>query len=217
MKPIASSLAPMLRSDTQGRLLARVLVDETNEYSLTQLVEWTASSMPTVLREVDRAELAGIVRTRKVGPTRLVQANPTHALFSAIKQIIVATYGPPAIIETEFANLTGADAVLIYGSWTARYLGEPGRAPSDIDVLVLGDLNLNHMHDAAEKSEHRIGLPVQATARSTQAWLKPNTSFMNEVRSRPIIALLINPDHHDLATDLAHLTTRRSERLGLAT
>ncbi|MCU0271098.1 MAG: hypothetical protein MUF83_20990, partial [Acidimicrobiales bacterium] len=74
MKVSAPSLAPMLRSDTQGRLLARILADPAREHNLTELVEWTGSSMPTVSREVDRAERAGIVRSRKTGPTRLVRA-----------------------------------------------------------------------------------------------------------------------------------------------
>jgi hypothetical protein len=51
---------------------------------------------------------------------------------------IVATYGPPAIIAEDFADLHGADAVLLYGSWAARYLGTPGRTPNDIDFVVHG-------------------------------------------------------------------------------
>ncbi|MGK2957954.1 MAG: hypothetical protein ACSLFB_06075 [Acidimicrobiales bacterium] len=34
--------------------------------------------MPTVQREIERAEQAGIVITEKVGPTRLVRANASH-------------------------------------------------------------------------------------------------------------------------------------------
>ena len=157
MKAPSPSLAPMLRSDTQGRLLARLLLDPTAEHNLTELVEWTGSSMPTVSREVDRAELAGIVTSRKVGPTRLVRANEDHALYGATRQLILGTYGPPAVIAEAFRDLTGADAVVLFGSWAARYLGQPGRAPNDIDVLVIGAVDQDAMHDAAEEAEHQIG------------------------------------------------------------
>ena len=110
MKVTAPSLAPMLRSDTQGRLLARILADPTKEHNLTELVEWAGSSMPTVSREVDRAEQAGIVRSRKTGPTRLVRANEDHPLYPAVRQLILGTYGPPTVIAETFANLTGAEA-----------------------------------------------------------------------------------------------------------
>lgn len=59
----------MLRSDTQGRLLARILADPAKEHNLTELVAWTGSSMPTVSREVDRAEQAGISSSATSSPT----------------------------------------------------------------------------------------------------------------------------------------------------
>lgn len=48
---------------------------------------------------------------------------------------MLTTYGPPALVAREFKDLEKTDAVLLFGSWAARYLGEPGRAPNDIDVL----------------------------------------------------------------------------------
>lgn len=205
MKHPAPSLAPILRSDTQGRLLARLLHDPAREYNLTELVEWTGSSMPTISREVDRAEQAGIVRSRRVGPTRMVSANEGHPLHPAMRRLILATYGPPAVIAEAFGELTGAEAVVLYGSWAARYLGDPGRAPNDVDVLVIGEVDLDELHDAADRAEQRIGLPVQATARSTAAWLEASESFVREVRRRPLLPVLIADEAGALAEDLDRL------------
>ncbi|WP_334143535.1 winged helix-turn-helix domain-containing protein [Rhabdothermincola sp.] len=199
----------MLRSETQGRLLARILADPAKEYNLTELVEWTGSSMPTVSREVDRAEQAGIVTSRKVGPTRLVRANPDHPLYPAVRQLILGTYGPPAVIAETFADLAGAEAVVLFGSWAARFLGRPGRAPNDIDVLVIGEVDLDAMHDAADAAEHQIGLPVQVTARTRQAWLDADESFIREVRSRPIVPVLVDDRAATLAADLEQLRHQR--------
>jgi DNA-binding transcriptional ArsR family regulator len=102
MKVPAPSLAPILRSDTQGRILARLLADPGKSYNLSQLVAWAGSSMPTVHREIVRAEDAGIVTTEKVGPTRLVRTNPDHPLFAALSQVVLFAYGPPAVIAREF-------------------------------------------------------------------------------------------------------------------
>jgi len=205
MKVAAPSLAPMLRSDTQGRLLARILADPTNEHNLTELVEWAGSSMPTVSREVERAEQAGVVTSRKTGPTRLVRANEDHPLYAAVRQLILGTYGPPAVIAETFADLAGAEAVVLFGSWAARYLGQPGRAPNDIDVLVIGEVDRDAMHDAADSAERQIGLPVQATARTRYAWLDADESFIREVRSRPLVPVLIDDQADTLAADLDDL------------
>jgi len=205
MKVAAPSLAPILRSDTQGRLLARILTDPDEEHSLTELVEWTGSSMPTVSREVDRAERAGLVISRKAGPTRLVRTNEDHPLYPAVRRLILGTYGPPAVIAETFADLAGAEAVVLFGSWAARYLGQPGHAPNDIDVLVIGEVDLDAVHDAAEGAERQIGLPVQATARTRQAWLDAHDSFIREVRSRPLVTVLVDDQAGTLAADLTRL------------
>lgn len=205
MKVAPPSLAPMLRSDTQGRLLARLFADPSSEYSLTDLVAWAGSSMPTISREINRAEQAGVVASRRAGPTRLIRANESHPLYPALSKLILGTYGPPAIIAGAFADLEGADAVVLYGSWAARYHGEPGRAPNDIDVLVIGDVDLDAMHDAADTAERQIGLPVQATARSQSAWLDANESFIREVRSRHLVPVLVNDQASALTDDLAAL------------
>jgi hypothetical protein len=110
MKVAASSLAPILRSDTQGRILARLFADPSTSHNLSELAEWANSSLPTVQREVGRAEQAGIVTTEKIGPTRIVKANPDHPLFSPLSQIVLSTYGPPLIVAREFRDLDGARA-----------------------------------------------------------------------------------------------------------
>ena len=197
MKVPAPSLAPILRSNVQGRVLARLFADPTKSHNLTELVESVGSSMPTVQREVGRAEQAGIVTSQKVGPARLVRANPDHPLFVPLNQIIAATYGPPAAIAREFADVDGAQAVAVFGSWAARYLGQPGRAPNDIDVLVIGTPDRDEVDDAAERAERAIGLPVQATVRSRDQWTEARDSFIQEVRSRPLVVVLADDDLAD--------------------
>ncbi|MGH9242728.1 MAG: winged helix-turn-helix domain-containing protein [Acidimicrobiales bacterium] len=205
MKVPAPSLAPILRSDTQGRILARLFTDPDHAYNLSELVEWAGSSMPTVQREVRRAEDAGIVTTEKVGPTRLVRANPDHPLFGALSQVVLATYGPPAIIGHEFRDIDGVDAVLLFGSWAARYLGQSGRAPNDIDVLVIGSPERDRVDDAAERAERAIGMPAQATVRSRSQWIDERNSFVREVKSGPLVVVLADDEATESLGLAAHM------------
>ena len=208
MKVAASSLAPILRSDTQGRILARLFEDPDAEYTLTELAEGADTSFPTAQREINRAAEAGIVTERRVGPARLVRANAAHPLFGALRQLLVATYGPPAVIAREFTGIDGALAVILFGSWAARYAGDPGRAPNDVDVLVLGDPDRDAVDDAAERAEQQIGLPVQATVRSLDQWNRGRESFITEVKRRPLVPVLIDDQHPDLARELERLSSR---------
>jgi len=204
MKVNAPTLAPILRSDAQGRILARVLIDPEKSHSLSDLVDSTDTSMPTVLREVLRAEEAGILITEKIGPIRQVCARVDHPLYDAVRRIILATYGPPIVVAEEFANLAGAEAVLLIGSWAARYLGEAGRSPNDIDVLVIGDADRDLADGAAARAEERIGMPVQATVRALSQWKTERGSFIQEVKSRPLVVILVN-DEQEFGQELREL------------
>ncbi len=205
MKVAAPSLAPILRSGTQGRILARLFGDPDTEHTLTELAEGAGTSFPTAHREINRAEQAGIVSIRRVGPARLVRANTAHPLFRALQQLLLATFGPPVVIARRFAGIEGGRAVLIFGSWAARYAGEPGRAPNDIDVLVLGDADRDAIDDAAEDAEREIGLPVQATVRSLEQWQRSGESFITEVKRRALLPVLIDETQPELVRELTTL------------
>lgn len=130
------------------------------------------------------------MRTEKVGRNRVVRADATHPLFEAVRRIVLATYGPPAVVRREFEGLDGVDAVLLFGSWAARYLGRPGRAPHDLDILVIGMPDREAVDDAAERVERALGIPVQVTIRSPMQWTGADDPFIREVRRRPLVAVL---------------------------
>jgi predicted nucleotidyltransferase len=194
MKRSVPSLAPILRSDAQGRILADLLADPARELSLSDLARHTGASVPTVAREIEHAEAARIVTSRRLGNARLVRADTTNPLYQPLARLIAAIYGPPAIIAEVFARISGIDEVHLFGSWAARYQGQPGSAPNDIDVLVVGHPDRNKVYEAAEAAEQRLGMPVQVVFRTAEQWADQSDSFIAEVRSRPIVPVLTRED-----------------------
>lgn len=65
-----------------------------------------------------------------------MRANTAHPAAAALTQLLQLTFGPRVVIAEEFA-MPGAERVVIFGSWAARYAGQAGPPPHDIDVLVL--------------------------------------------------------------------------------
>jgi len=68
----APALLPILRSQQQGEILALLLGDPDLELSLTEIAARLGVPHPSVYREFQRAEQAGLVTSRKIGNTRLV-------------------------------------------------------------------------------------------------------------------------------------------------
>jgi predicted nucleotidyltransferase len=55
-------------------------------------------------------------------------------------------------VAEEFPGLQGAEHVLIFGSWAARYHQHPGKPPRDLDVLVVGRPSRDEVYDAADRA-----------------------------------------------------------------
>jgi DNA-binding transcriptional ArsR family regulator len=190
-KSPAPSLLPVLRSQQQGEILALLLGDPEAELSLTAIAQRTGAPHPSVYREVERAEQAGLVASRKIGNTRLVRANTSSPYYPGLADVLTKAFGVPAVVAGALRPVAGVTGAYIYGSWAARQAGEPGVRPvGDIDVLVLGDPDRDKLYAALGEAEQRLGRPVQATIRDPD-WLTAGSgSFHDNVTTRPLYALL---------------------------
>lgn len=188
----APSLLPILRSQQQGEILALLLGDPDRELSLTEISQLTGAPHPSAYREVQRAEQAGLVTTRKVGNTRLVRADTSSPYYAGLADVLTRAFGVPAVLADALRPVNGIDEAYIYGSWAARHAGEPGRRPvGDIDVLVLGTPDRDQLYQALGLAEGKLGRQVQATVRDAD-WLNSGSgSFHESVTSRPLLKLAL--------------------------
>jgi DNA-binding Lrp family transcriptional regulator len=185
------ALLPIFRSRQQAELLADILDQPEREQSLTELGERLGIPGPSVHREIERAERAGIVRSRRVGRTRLVGADVTGPHFDALRQVLVGTFGVPARLRAALADVPGVEAAYIFGSWAARWHGEPGSRPvGDVDLLVLGGPDRDQLYAAAHAVSVVIGREVQVQVREA-GWIETGTgSFHDTVVNRPFVEVL---------------------------
>jgi len=184
------SLLPILRSQQQGQLLARLLGDSDLELSLTDLGTLVDMPLSSVYREIERAESAGLVSSRKVGNTRLVSANVDSPYYEGLADVLVKAFGPPVVLAELLAGIGDIDQAFIYGSWAARFIGASGQRPvGDIDLLVLGSPDRTRLYLAASRAEQRLGRPVQVTIRDA-GWLTQGTgNFHATLTERPMVRL----------------------------
>jgi DNA-binding transcriptional ArsR family regulator len=185
MRSDAPRLLPILRSRHQADLLAVLLLHPEQKYTVADLVRRLHIPQATVSKEVQRLADAGILTTEVVGRSRLVQPNIQSRLVPPLTELITFTYGPHVVVADEFAALQNMDLVAIFGSWAARYQGQRGLPPNDIDVLVVGSPDRIAMYDAARRAEERLGWPVNPTICAPEQWAHPTEPFIQEIVSRP--------------------------------
>jgi hypothetical protein len=72
----------------------------------------------------------------------------------------------------------------------ARYEGQTGPAPNVVDVLVLGRPDRDDVYDAAQRAEHRLGLPVNTTIRRTTDWERADDPFARQLKSSELVTVV---------------------------
>jgi DNA-binding transcriptional ArsR family regulator len=189
----ASVLAPVLRSETQARLLAAVLLAPDREASIADLARETGSDPGNLHSEVERLVQAGILADRRVGRTRLLRAGDS-ALVGPLADLLLLGYGPKTAVEDALTDIPDIEQAFIGGSWAARYHGQAGAFPHDVDVIVVGKPNRDDVTEAVIEALHAVGHDGQVIFRSPTAWREAKDTFTRTAKDSPLVELTIGND-----------------------
>jgi DNA-binding transcriptional ArsR family regulator len=191
----SSLLLPLLRSPFQGELLAWLYLHPDGEFSLIELAQRFGVSHSTASREADRLTDAGLVLARRLGNVRLIRSNQATVVTRPLTDLLAVTYGPMAIMSETLAPVGGVERAYIYGSWAARYRGEAGPVPGDLDVLVIGTADHDDVFEAAGAAERRLGREVNVRTVTPSVWNGvADDPFLRSVRTRPLVELDLTLD-----------------------
>lgn len=185
------TLLPILRSRVQGDLLALIYLNPEAEFTITEAAGRIGASVRATHHEVGRLVEAGLLVDRRHGNNRLVSAPPDSPLRGPLTDLLALTFGPLPVLTDALAHVPGVERAFIYGSWAARYTGEPGPPPHDVDVLVVGTADPDLLDEAARATEPRLGREVSIRRVRPRTWEEPpaGDAFLASVRARPLVEL----------------------------
>jgi predicted nucleotidyltransferase len=152
---------PIFRSAEQARLLQRIYLWPTQEWTFQELADG-GPSPATVDRELAILRNAGMVAVERVGRTRIFRPKTDSPLYKPLHQLLERTLGVEVLLRRALGNVAGVDGAAIFGSWAA------GRATdeSDLDLLVLGDVDYNRLVEAIHPVGQAIGREVNLVSYS---------------------------------------------------
>jgi len=96
-------------------------------------------------------------------------------------------YGPRKVLADCLRGERGIEAAFLFGSWAARYQGEWGPPPADVDVVVIGRPSITRMEEVETDAEGILGQPVQLTVVPADVWKRASDPFVQTVRARPLV------------------------------
>jgi len=190
MRTSAPQLLPIFRSEGQGRLLARVYLQPDRPATVAGIARELGLDDGGLTREADRLERAGLIRSERIGRSRILLPNDASPYFRDLYGLLLKAFGPATVLAEELSDVVGVEQAYLYGSWAARYSGEPGPDPVDLDVIVVGaprsGLELN---DLANDVFLRLGREVNLHVVEPEDWEAADSGFLREVQSRPLVPI----------------------------
>ena len=189
MRTSAPQLLPIFRSEGQGRLLARVYLQPDRPATVADIARELELDDGGLTREADRLERAGLIRSERVGRSRTLRPNEDSPYYRDLYSLLLKSFGPAALVGPALARIEGIDRAYLFGSWAARYLGELGLAPGDIDILVIGRPDRGDVYRAASALTDVLHREVNPTIVSPERWDGGEDGFVRDVKSSPLVAV----------------------------
>lgn len=143
-----------------------------------EIARRTGVGQSTVSRELSRLADAGWIRLRPLGTVKVAEAITTLPIYRPLRQLIASTIGVLPTLREALKNDGRIVETWIFGSWAARFHGEAGSFPNDIDLAVIGAIALPDVYRA-------IGNSQEATDMTISIRVYPpgvETDFLTEIR-----------------------------------
>ena len=189
--------ASVLFGSTRRRVLAWLLGHADEAYYLRQIARHTGVSAGTVQRELEQLTAAGLLRRTVDGRQVYFQAERDAPIFPELQALFAKTVGIVDVLREALAPLTRRIRVaFVFGSGARGEL----RAGSDVDVMVVGDVEFRDVVGALAAPQARLGRDLNPTVYPTSefaAKLGAGHHFLTGVLGAP--RLYVVGDDNELA------------------
>lgn len=180
-----------LLTERQQRILATVLLRPERDFSLAELIEAAgAAGHGSTQNYVKKLVDAGVIESFEVRFRPRYRANMRHVIYSELASICRKTFGIRDVLVEALLQVVepfNKPQAFIFGS-VAR--GEE-RPDSDIDMMVIGDVEFMKLHAMAAELEKRLGRYVHLNIYGTDEW--------NElVATDPVVAAIASGPRMEL-------------------
>jgi len=191
----AASLAGVLFSGTQQRVLGLLFGQPDRSFFATELIGLARAGSGSVQRELQRLAESGLVTVKRIGNQKHYQANRAAPIFEELRGIAVKTLGPSEALREALAPLSNrVRAAWVYGSIAKG----TDRAQSDIDVLIVADsLALEEVYKALHPAETKMGRKISPTLYTSREFERRRTArnpFLTKVLAGDRILLIGTED-----------------------
>jgi predicted nucleotidyltransferase len=209
-------LEALFSSRVRVRLLTILLLNPDSEFHARALTRMVGAHYNAIWKELRNLERAGLLLGESSPAVKSYRLNPDYPILPELRAIILKTAGVGDTVRQALAQFHDVQAAFIYSSFAS---GDTDRA-SDIDLMVIGSVDLTRLAPAVSKLEEQSGRAVNYIAYSTAEWrdkLKNRDPFVtNVLAARKIMFIGCEDALRSAPSSKTHQTLQGTSRRGQA-
>ena len=150
----------LFRSELQLRMLGLLLSSSQDTWTAPQLARALTANPVAIHRELHRALASGLLVREPIGKTYVYRAATDSPLYEPLRLLLDRTVGVEAELKRALEDVPGLKAAFIHGSFAEKKL----RPTSDVDLLVLGNVDPHALRRRVRELEGRLGREIDVMA-----------------------------------------------------
>ena len=169
-------------SRIRAKILGWLFTHPDESFFVRQIALILKEDPTNVSREMAKLEELGILRSKRNGNLKHFQTNQECPFFEELKGLVLKTSGVAGRIRASLERLAGIEYAFIYGSYAK---GEE-KADSDVDLLIIGDVDMDRLDSNLGKLEKMLGREINYVLYSREEFKskrKAKDGFLMDVLS----------------------------------
>lgn len=189
---IKSSLEHLFRSRSQVLILKLLFLNATSEFHMNDIARRTGLAPSTITKEMPQLQNIGLVSRKSQGPLVFYKINDKSVIFEEMKRIFLKFEMLDEVIMKGLSN-KDIKYALIYGSFAKG----TESATSDIDLLVVGNVDEDSLMKSVSKTERISGREINFVLWKEEDLMekaRKNIPLIKEISKTPIM-MIIGDEH----------------------
>ena len=128
-------------SRIRAKILGWLFTHPDESFFVRQLANILKEDSTNLSRELSNLEEAGVLLSTRHGYLKYFQADKDCPFFDELKGLVLKTVGVIGKLKSVLEKILNIEYAFIYGS----YARGKERADSDVDLMIIGDINLDKL------------------------------------------------------------------------
>lgn len=150
------SLEKIFGSRIRAKVLAWFYMNPDESYFVRQIANILKEDSTNLSRELSNLEKVGILTSVRQGNLKYFKVSKNCSFFNELKGLVLKTIGVIGELKSSLEKFPEIKFAFIYGSYAK---GEE-KADSDVDLMIIGDVDLDRLDSLISSIEKKLGRTV---------------------------------------------------------